>query len=422
MIGLPTKVASRMSLMSMSGFAGDAGGEAVDGLAHDAGHVGIAARIHHDVGDAAHQVFAEADLRVHDAGRGHDIAGRQFAEMAGDGGGADVEGEAVGLVVEARPHRGDLLAVMDGDGDGPIALAQRLLQVLDDPQVAVEPGQAPLRRQRLHQPLQVAGGIVHVGLDHLDIVQAHDRIELDGPHLRALAHHLLVDLAVGRHVDDEVALQQRRAAEAAPVLEAAPIGVALLDGAESREVGRLRVDAELGELALADLDLAAPADAAPAAHRIDIDAEAARRLQDRRPQRKPPALARGHEHDEGIGMGAGGAHEFVLTLAWIDTVRPSRRPLRGLLRMRKFLVPPKLRPILRSERSERLEGRKMLMQPYPTPRRDRPWECRHRRPRGGDGLRGRAGRRPPRRPPRARGTSGSSARSARHGPWRRRRP
>ena len=62
------------------------------------------------------------------------------------------------------------------------------------------------------------------------------------------------------------------------------------------------VDAELGELALADLDLAAPADAAAAADRIDVDAEAARRLEQRRAQREAAALARGHEDDEGVGL------------------------------------------------------------------------------------------------------------------------
>ena len=70
-----------------------------------------------------------------------------------------------------------------------------------------EVGEAPLLLQRLLQALQVAGRVVHVGLGDLDVVQLHDRIDLDRAHLGALAHHLLVDLAVLRHVDDEVALQ-----------------------------------------------------------------------------------------------------------------------------------------------------------------------------------------------------------------------
>ncbi len=56
------------------GFGGNLAGKRVQRLADGGGHFLLAARIHHDVGDAAHQVFAETDLRVHDAGRSHDIA------------------------------------------------------------------------------------------------------------------------------------------------------------------------------------------------------------------------------------------------------------------------------------------------------------------------------------------------------------
>ena len=69
--------------------------------------------------------------------------------------------------------------------------------------------------QRLLQPLEVAALAVHVGLLDLDIVQADDRIELDRAHLGALAHDLLVHLAVGRHVDDDVAQELRLAGQPA---------------------------------------------------------------------------------------------------------------------------------------------------------------------------------------------------------------
>ena len=69
--------------------------------------------------------------------------------------------------------------------------------------------QPPLRLQRLLDPLEVAALPVHVGLLDLDIVEPGQRIELDRAHLGALADHLLVDLAVGRHVDDDVALKLR---------------------------------------------------------------------------------------------------------------------------------------------------------------------------------------------------------------------
>src|SRR5262249_2522720 len=107
---------------------------------------------------------------------------------------------------------------------------------------------------------------------------------------------------------DDVPLQQSGAAEPTPVLEAAAVGITLLDRAEGRQVRDPGCDAELGKFAFTDLDLAAAADAAPAAHRIDVDAEAARSLEDRRPEREPPALARRHEHDEGIGLRGAGVH------------------------------------------------------------------------------------------------------------------
>ena len=54
---------------------------------------------------------------------------------------------------------------------------------------------------------QIAALGVHVGLGDLDIVQAHHRVELDRAHLGALADDLPVHLALGRHVDHDVAQQ-----------------------------------------------------------------------------------------------------------------------------------------------------------------------------------------------------------------------
>ncbi len=210
----------------------------VDRLAHDLGHLRIAARIHHHIADAAHQILAEADLGIHQAGGGDDIAAGEIAEMAGDGGRADIDRKPIDLVVEARPDRGDLLAVMDGDRDLPLALAQRLLQALDHAQVGIEILQVPLLAQRLFHALQIAGGIVHVRLGDLDVMQAHHGIELDRPHLGPLAHHLLVDLAFRRHVDDGIAIEQGRTGETASGRQAALLGIALFDGPEVRRDAR----------------------------------------------------------------------------------------------------------------------------------------------------------------------------------------
>jgi hypothetical protein len=57
---------------------------------------------------------------------------------------------------------------------------------------------------------------VHVGLLHLDKMQADHRVELDVVRLGLLAHHLAVDLAARGHVDDHVAEHLGRARQAPP--------------------------------------------------------------------------------------------------------------------------------------------------------------------------------------------------------------
>ena len=98
-------------------------------LAHRRGQLAVAAGVHHDVGDPAHQVLAEADLRVHHAGRGQHLAGDEVGEMGGDGGRADVDGEAVDAL-DAGPATAPTMSRPSADrgGDLPCAGAQRLLQ------------------------------------------------------------------------------------------------------------------------------------------------------------------------------------------------------------------------------------------------------------------------------------------------------
>ena len=51
-----------------TGLRGHVYREFVERGAHRSGHFYLAAGVHHDVGHAAHQVFAKADLRVHHPG------------------------------------------------------------------------------------------------------------------------------------------------------------------------------------------------------------------------------------------------------------------------------------------------------------------------------------------------------------------
>src|SRR5690606_26856903 len=103
-------------------------------------------------------------------------------------------------------------------------------------------------------------------------------------------------------VDDDVPENPGRAAQPAPFGKAAPIRVASFDIAEGGQVGDPRDDAQLGKLAFAHLHLAAAADATAAANGIDVDAERARRLENRCSDRKPAAPPGRHEDDEGIAI------------------------------------------------------------------------------------------------------------------------
>jgi hypothetical protein len=46
---------------------------------------------------------------------------------------------------------------------------------------------------------------VHIRFGDFDIIEADDWVDLDRMRLRALADDLPVDLAFGRHVDDQIA-------------------------------------------------------------------------------------------------------------------------------------------------------------------------------------------------------------------------
>ena len=102
--------------------------------------------------------------------------------------------------------------------------------------VDVEPRELPVALERLRETLQVAARIGEIGLAHLDVVQPHDRVDLDRVGVGFLAHHLAMQLALGRHVDHEVAPDACVAAEPAVGGEPAAFAVARLGLAERGEV------------------------------------------------------------------------------------------------------------------------------------------------------------------------------------------
>ncbi len=230
----------------------------------------------------------------------------EIGEMGRNRGGAHVDGEAEYPVMEAGPDRHQFLAAAGNArvhraGDFPFAFFQRRLKLRDYREIAGEITHLPLLGQGAVDALKVGGGLVHVGLLDLDVVKPRGRIHFDVAHLGGLAHHLLVHLGFGRHVDDDVGEQLRLAGKPAARGQPAQFVVALLDLGEGREMINCGGDAMLGEFAFAHIDLAAPANGPAAANRIDINAQRTRRRKHRRAKRKPPALAGGRKYDEGVG-------------------------------------------------------------------------------------------------------------------------
>ncbi len=230
--------------------------------------------------------------------------------MAGDGGRAEVDGEAEEpLLVEARPDvdqpRGPAMGGVDRDCDAELLLAENGLQLRQQGQGRLDRSDLPLLAERPVQPFQIARGLVHVRFCDLDIVEPGRRIHGDGALGGVLADDLAVDLALGGDVEHHVAADLGLAAEAAAGFQAALLVVAGLDGVPGRERVLGDRHAVLGETALAGGDLALGADAAAAADAVEIDAEAAGGGEDGGAGGHPAAPARGGEDDEGVGHDAG---------------------------------------------------------------------------------------------------------------------
>ena len=206
MIGLPTRVTSRISSGARPALRRRLAEQIPHRGPHRGGHLPLPARVHHHVRDPAHEVLAEADLRVHGARRRNHLARSEVADMRRDRRRADVDGRPVHPVLQARPHRDDVAVAVDRRGDAPVAGTQRRLERLQHFEVAAQVLEAPLLAERRLDPAQIPGRVVHVRLRDLHESQPNHRVDADRVHLGALAHHLPVHLAVGGNIDDDVAL------------------------------------------------------------------------------------------------------------------------------------------------------------------------------------------------------------------------
>ncbi len=172
----------------------------VDCFAYSLGHLSMAAGIHHGIRNTRHQVFAKADLRVHQTRRGFDVTGRKIAKMTGNRGRAHIKGNAIDRpVIIPRPDLNDAPVRASPTGvnrnrDLPFALAKCRLQHLQRAQITDDVGKLPLVPQRFQQTFQIALRIVHVWLSDFDIIKPRRWIHDDLASLCPFADDLFVNL------------------------------------------------------------------------------------------------------------------------------------------------------------------------------------------------------------------------------------
>ena len=114
---------------------------------------------------------------------------------------------------------------------------------------------------------------MHIRLFYLDIINPCRRIERNVEHLRPFADHLLVHLALWRHVNDDIALNCSLAAKAAAIDQATLIFVAVLNRIPFRQRVVSNGDPMFGKFSISRCDLAFGTNAATSANRVEIHAQ-----------------------------------------------------------------------------------------------------------------------------------------------------
>ena len=175
--------------------------------------------------------------------------------------------------MEAGPDRGDVPPIVNRDRDAIAAGFEGRLERTDHLEIGDEAVESPLGLERGEDPGEVAAGRLEGRALDLDLVQADHGIDDEVTDRDALANDLAMDLALGRHIDEDVAVDRGAAAEATIRGKPAESVEFRFVGPGRREMRAGRGDAVLRKLALTRSDLAAATQPAPAAHRIEVHAE-----------------------------------------------------------------------------------------------------------------------------------------------------
>ena len=126
---------------------GRVGGKRGKRLAHHRRRFVAIIRVELNIGKPAHHVLAETDLRVHDAGRGNDLAGGEIGKMGGNGRGTEIDRQAKDAVAKAGPEGHQPGVVADRHGDRIAAIPQGPRQLAQKAELGHEFLERPLLRQ-----------------------------------------------------------------------------------------------------------------------------------------------------------------------------------------------------------------------------------------------------------------------------------
>ena len=260
-------------------------------------HLLRAVRVHHHVADPAHQVLAEAHLRVHRRLGRFDHTGAQIAQMHDHGGRPDVDGQAVRALGIAGLHAQHLAVLPERDGQRLFAGREHRLELGQRGRVDRQAAQLPLGQQRRLQPLPVAAMRVERRGRDFDVDLAHRRLDVDGALGGRLGHDLLARLAfLGDH-DQQIALHLAGAGQAPARRQLVLIQVLGLAPIRRREVLGRRGQGVLGEVPGLDRNLALPARLPPGADRLDLHTQLAGRFEQVRAALNATPPARWHQRD-----------------------------------------------------------------------------------------------------------------------------
>ena len=297
--------------------------QALQGFAHCAGEILFATRIHHHIGDAAHQVFTKADLWIHQTAGGDYIAIGKVAQMRGNGGRTNIYGHAIGFFFESGINRNNISAA-NSDRHLPLARTQHFLQASQHMHRCIQTGDLPLPLQCVAHPAKIGGRIMHIRFGNFHKIEPHNRVNGNGVGFGTLAHHLPVHLTVGRHINQDVATDFGLTAQPPPFRQWTTLRcIARLNGSPVRDMAVGGGNIELRIDTIDHADLAAATNATPTTYRVQIDAQFARSFEHRCAIRHMRAFARGREKD-GMGFGQFNLANVGVLRSFQDLSHPSR--------------------------------------------------------------------------------------------------